>query len=821
MALDNFEGDMSGISEEYTLESILAEYKGISYIDGDKKTPKEVLDDKARRIVQEETGVPATPPGGDGFDMSAFNFPAVPDGLQNSNMKAAEAAAAPLPTEQTDLYGYRPDTTRSAAAERRDGYLSADAYAAISWDYPAPLDNAEEPATQIPFDEPAQPLFAEAMDTESEEPPDSEEYTATAPVSEIDSFAAPFTEPDGFKKTDTELNSFGTPEYSSASFEEEVIRSVSEVMERENIGSRFGDDDYEEPPKRRGFRMREDKPFNRVADRRETEKEEPDPDFRERARAYAIRCNALSGRAVLSLILAVLLTAATFIFESGRPLPFGIGQNTAVAGGVLLIIQIFVMMLGLPILMRGIADLFAGEASAETLVVVSNAVSLLAGIYGMRSGAMLLPYSAISSLSLSFALWGERFYMQGIADTLRSAATVENPHSMISEYRQGMDRTVVRKTLGRYKGFYGNLQQSDVTELAYRYATPLLLLFCVLMTVVSAVTHKDFSNVPAMLGATCAAAATFTSTIAFASPFRTISRQERANGSAVAGAGGIDDIFYMDGLCISDEDLYPADTLDVGSVRILDQVTPEKAIRYTASMIVASGSCLARVFTQILVSKGMSLITTQDFTAGEGGVSGVIRREQVHTGNYAYMNLYGVRVPDELKIGNAIYTAVDGRMIAMFSVDYRPSNTIRNAIMAILRHGVKLYLTVRDFNITPMTVEQKFKIPMEDFELLPIGSTYSLSGGEDSGKIGRSVAVCPDGGLVEMSRIISSARRVKLVSLIGTIISVASAIAGVLLMAVLGWSGGAAKPGNLLLFMAAPIVIMLITELVTGRGKRI
>ncbi|NLB29117.1 MAG: hypothetical protein GX823_02660, partial [Clostridiales bacterium] len=276
---------------------------------------------------------------------------------------------------------------------------------------------------------------------------------------------------------------------------------------------------------------------------------------------------------------------------------------------------------------------------------------------------------------------------------------------------------------------------------------------------------------------------------------------------------------HMDGLCVTDEDLYPADTLDVGSVHILDQVAPEKAIRYTASMIIASGSCLARVFTSILINKGMSLITTQDFTAGEGGVSGIIRREQVHTGNYAYMNLYGVRVPDELKMGNAIYTAVDGRMIAMFSVDYRPSNAIRNAIMAVLRHGVKLYLTVRDFNITPMTVEQKFKIPMEDFELLPISSTYNLSD-EERGQGGRTAAVCPNGGLAEMSRIISSARRVKMVSLIGTIISVASAIAGVILMAVIGWSGGVGSTGNLLLFMAVPLVIMILTEFITVLQKR-
>ena len=43
---------------EFTLESILAEYKGSAFIDGDKKTPKEYLNQEADRIISEATRVP-------------------------------------------------------------------------------------------------------------------------------------------------------------------------------------------------------------------------------------------------------------------------------------------------------------------------------------------------------------------------------------------------------------------------------------------------------------------------------------------------------------------------------------------------------------------------------------------------------------------------------------------------------------------------------------------------------------------------------------------------------------------------------------------
>jgi hypothetical protein len=185
------------------------------------------------------------------------------------------------------------------------------------------------------------------------------------------------------------------------------------------------------------------------------------------------------------------------------------------------------------------------------------------------------------------------------------------------------------------------------------------------------------------------------------------------------------------------------------------------------------------------------------------------------------MNLYSIRVPDELKLGNSVYTAVNGTLIAMFPVEYRPSAKVRDAILSILRRGVRLFLTVRDFNITPMTIEQKFKIQMDNFELLPIQSTYDLGDAERGGK-GRGAAVFPRGGLPELGEMIASGRILKITSMISTIIAVASSVIGVLLMAVLIWSGtpAAARPGSLVLFMTAPLIVLLATEIVAGIIRR-
>ena len=42
--------------DDVTLESILAEYKGSAYINGDKKTPTELLNVQTERIIKEALG---------------------------------------------------------------------------------------------------------------------------------------------------------------------------------------------------------------------------------------------------------------------------------------------------------------------------------------------------------------------------------------------------------------------------------------------------------------------------------------------------------------------------------------------------------------------------------------------------------------------------------------------------------------------------------------------------------------------------------------------------------------------------------------------
>jgi hypothetical protein len=262
---------------------------------------------------------------------------------------------------------------------------------------------------------------------------------------------------------------------------------------------------------------------------------------------------------------------------------------------------------------------------------------------------------------------------------------------------------------------------------------------------------------------------------------------------------------------LTDEDLFPPGTLQINNPRLFSGETLEKAVRYTASIVIASGSGLSRVFSDILKSDNKSEFRVEDFSCTEGGIRGIVRGEQVETGSAAFMNLIGVRVPDGANMKNAVYTAINKKLVVVFPIEYTPVNSVQLALISILKWRIKLYLAARDFNVTPLMLSQKYKVSFEDIELIQTKDSYSFSDA-NSGKEGRMTAVLVREGLAPYAEILTGGRLLKTSARFATILSIASALFGILLILVMSWSGSptSAGPGSLLVFMFCMLAAVLI-----------
>ena len=816
---DNIRGE-AGVTD-FTLESIMAEYKGTAYINGDKKTPPELLNMQAERIIREVLGdemvdsLRASAPG------SAAGEPIeTPDAVTDIYPEDMTASQADYAEETAQYNPAQKKTAQSKATEHyneqfaaghdygHDGEEQYDTGQFVTSRFET-LQYETGQFDSLLFepvqDETAQDEIAQgsAPKKKNKQEPADQEPALQAPQQE-----AKQQEPARQEQNEDQATIFfNNYTQMHQDTQTSIGYEVQSAMENDSDSVQASD---KASRKRYGKMARI--PFVDGPEQIDESVLYEEPPLRQAAARFAKNCNSISLRSIPAAIITIFMVVLTFAFEAGMYIPFGIGRSQILASGTLLLAQLVVMILCIDILIRGVDKFTGGIPNAETLVLFSCAFSFLSGGYMLIGGSSsMLPYCAVSALSLSIAMIGEKYSLRAITETLKTAHGSTEPYGILGEYNGDIDKTVLKKAYNRTDGFYNNLIHPDVAETGYRYATPALLIGALVLPIVTMIFRGGGEYFLHIISAFFAAAAPFSALLAFSLPFIVVAKASRKSGAAIAGWGGSDDICFTDGACITDEDLFPHGTIKLNDSRVFEGEAPERVIRYTASIIIASGSGLTRVFTELLKTENLAEVKVENFECAEGGVRGFIRGDLVETGSAAFMNLIGVRIPDGSNLKNAVYTAINKKLVVVFPVDYTPINSVQGALISILKWRIKMYLAVRDFNVTPLMLSQKYKVSFEDMELIQARDSYAFSDAM-SAKEGRMSAVLVREGLGPFAEVLTGGRLLKSAALVATVLSIISAAFGVLLVFYMCWSGAflSVSPGNLMIFMLCMLASVLV-----------
>ena len=857
-------------SAGFSLESILAEVKGSAFINGEKKTPSDVLQEKADKILREaaemrtsvapQTAAASTQPrtitsatqqttaasaqtitsatqqtaAFDLFDIdAAYGIHEAYEDFALHSGSAADDSDAEYGSTAAAAYGdssvhsnYASDSIESDKVSRVSGFepefFDTDEFPVIV----TPLENAR----QIERNDSAFSAFDAAMDEALiMSAKESNADTAASSAFAIPMYRTEQDSPDSFGHEAINISQNRSDD-ETVLFFDQFQRDASGVDNQDTIIHNLNITDADEmeleeyPEKSKwGFAKSARTLFgketlsggNAGADTKGAAVSEEvfeEPELRSAVRRFASACNSISIRILPASVISILMILITYVFEAGMLVPFGIGHNLNYAAGALVICLLVVMMLCSDVIVRGVDFLIKGSPNVETLILFSCAFSIVSAVFTVLSGlSAMLPFCAVSALSLTFAGHGEKYSLRAITDSLKTAAGSSEPYGVQAEYNADIDKSVLKKTYNRTDGFYNNLMQPDITEHTYRYVAPALLIGAVLLTAIIVLFRGEARYSLHILSALLAAAAPFSALLSFSIPFITVAKSSRKSGAAIAGWGGADDIYFTDGVSVTDDDLFPPGMLRLSGVKVYDGASAENAIRYTASLILASGSGLTFLFSEVLRQQGLSPMSVEQFECQESGIGAMIGNDQVSTGSAAFMNLLGVRVPDDTSMKNAVYTAINNRLVAMFAIDYKPLPSVQSALISMIKWRVDLYFAVRDFNVTPTMVGQKFKVPFDSFVFIPAKDSYSISDGH-SGKAGRMAAVLIREGLGPFAEAITNGRLLKSAAFFATILSVVSAVLGVLIMFYMCWTGSfiSASPGNLILFMLCMLATVLI-----------
>lgn len=563
-------------------------------------------------------------------------------------------------------------------------------------------------------------------------------------------------------------------------------------------------------------------------DREEAPEEEPAPRrFRRPAKAppdthpadLAARwLRGLKGRGRrvgFAFVLSLLMVVLSLDLSGGLPfpLPFDLPgdlfqlQCWALAGMLFL-----VGVLCYDVLWEGLKNLVRLRPGAETLMTLAWAFTLVDALTAGRWEARLncLPCAAVTAFGMTFHLWGFQARRKGDRVTAKCASQTRSPYVVTLDENKWSGRPAYTKWSGSQVGFGSQLQMPDAGTLVYRIAAPLLLLACLLCALMASVGQDVPGRFPWCASAIFTAASSWSALLAYGLPYKKLALRLNRVGAALAGWAGAARS-RQGGIIMTDSDLFPPGAVRVAQVKVFGGVATEKVVAYTATLLRVLNCGLTRPFHDLLRAQGAFYREVSGVRVHEGGMSGIIRNQEVLVGTSSFMHLMKVPMPQGLNVKNAVFCSIGGQLSGMFLVEYKMSSEVNPALSALMHTGVSPILATRDFNLIPALLGQKFRLPVDKMEFPPVERRLELSeDGQEHDDI--PVALLTREGLTAFSDAVVGARRLRSAARLSLLFSVLGAVVGVALTFYLTAVGGYATltPLIFLVFMALWLVPELL-----------
>ena len=586
-------------------------------------------------------------------------------------------------------------------------------------------------------------------------------------------------------------------DYAEHMFEEEGIEDDTAVRRAEEFIP--GTDEEEEPsPRRRERKPRKEPP--------------PAPDLppADLAKRYGKGLKGMRLRATLVLLLflpALYLTLEVF------PHPQALTPELrvlALAG-----VQVLAMLLGLDVLFRGLFGLLRLEFGMDTLLLFASAATLADALtmfkLDPREGQM--PYCAAIVLGISLLLRGTYRKRRGLRLACKTAAAASHPYLVTLDEGKWNGRDTYAKWSGDPVGFGRQMQASDGAQRIFRRICPLLFIASMLLSIVASIGRGAPERLLWCLSATLTASASLSGALCFGQPWLTLCQRLSKSGAAIAGWDGVT-ATGGSGILVTDSDLFPPGCVSLNGIKIFGDFPAEKVVADTATLIRESGCGLDKPFHDLLRAQGAIYRRVSNFFCYEGGLSGVIRNEQVLVGSADFMRLMEIALPPGLHVKNAVFCAIDGELAGIFALNYTLHGTVDPALTSLIRNRVSPVMATRDFNLTPAMLRQRFKLPVDRMEYPAAERRVELSDEDQLHSDILTAVLCRE-GIGPYSEAVVGAARLRRAVRTSAVLASLGAVVGLILAFYLTFVGAYASlsASNLLVFL---IMWLVPTPLISG-----
>lgn len=449
----------------------------------------------------------------------------------------------------------------------------------------------------------------------------------------------------------------------------------------------------------------------------------------ELSRIYFTGLNFMNRRVVLLFLLSFVCGYLAIAGDTWLPLPGALEANPRLLAGVELWLLGWAIVFSLDVIWMGLSSLRSRLLTLHTLADAAVFFTVLDALnYCLAGRAGPAPYCAPAVLILTCLTWG--CYDRKLANyrVCRQAAFSQEPQRITKDEKLWNARDTFTKARGDAQDFGAQIQAPNGAELLQARVAPILLLAALLLAFLASVGHGRPGQFLWCASAILIASSPLSALLCYGQPWLRLSRRLEKCGAAVAGWPGIRSTAGPAGILISDADLFPPGTVQFNGIKVYGDISLEKLVGCAASLIRVSGSGLSDLFDGLVRTQGGFYRGVDDFRCYEaGGLSGSIRGEEIMVGSASFMTVMDVPLPQDLKVKNAVFCAIDGSLRGIFALNYAKTNSLRPAMLSLLRSKLVPVLVPRDFNVTPAMVRQKLKIPVEKMEYPPVERRLELT----------------------------------------------------------------------------------------------
>lgn len=518
----------------------------------------------------------------------------------------------------------------------------------------------------------------------------------------------------------------------------------------------------------------------------------------------------------LRLRLAALLEALLCYLSLGLPLT-GMLQHLPVTAAACCALQFAIMLLCLDVVTGGILNAARGKVGADALAVLSCLLTSLDGMIVALSDSAALhtPLCAVSSLSLIGVMLSSSLSTRGIRKAMRVPAIGKHFYAVTGETKLRRDELTLLKSLRSAKGFVRRTEEAAPDETLFNKLGPVLILLALVLSLIMAAVKKTFADFVFIFSAILAPAAPFCALLAFALPYFVGSVRIFKCGAAIAGWSGLCDIGASRNLIVTDRDLFPESSIEMGPVRIFSDESTEKVIAYAGTLVAASGSSIGGCFAKLMEENHCSprQVENFEFLPG-GGLKGIIEGHVVLCGGTELMRLMNVRIPYRLTEKTSVLLAIDGILYGIFSLNYTPLPQVRRALVELVRSGRHPVFAVRDFNVNPEMLHNTFDLATDGYDFPPYVERVAIS--EPSQGNSKIAAVICNEGLGPLTEVADVGRSMYLAVRVNLVVAVLAAVLGSLIVFIKLLTAGSVTIGFLLLLLLAWAIPMVFTSLFVG-----